>query len=349
MTFKEYFLEMATYHASNRRIDIDSIDFNTPSLGFHVGTKGQAEYITKFKTDDRKRTIFKTMNEFPDVLSRSLDNKLRLEIINHDCAWEFPDMLLLQLLGDDLINDDQANSLVDKWKKEDESNFPEDEIDHNESFYSKHERELRKFIEIGFPTSFNGNQEYEYWHNTVDDPYWYKDTDKLTDIRNILISNGIGAIEYKNDVEQDYEKGNENSIVVFDKRMFESKDQENTEVDFYVKFLNLARKKGYRITETSIIIDGIGFSYNPDDEENTFLSFQIYQMTSNKVDISFKKFLNIVDTCGITIKINDINDFVKQLSMKYKKDTNVKTYTKDDAIKLLRSNGFDNNLTRKPR
>jgi hypothetical protein len=35
--------------------------------------------------------------------------------------------------------------------------------------------------------------------------------------------------------------------------------------------------------------------------------------------------------------------------MKYKKDTNVKTYTKDDAIKLLRSNGFDNNLTRKPR
>ena len=64
---------------------------------------------------------------------------------------------------------------------------------------------------------------------------------------------------------------------------------------------------------------------------------------------SCKKFLNIVDTCKITIKINDINDFVKQLSMKYKKDTNVKIYTKDDAIKLLRSNGFDNNLTRKPR
>jgi len=342
--------EMATYHASNKNINIDTINFNTPSLGFHVGTIGQAEFITKNKRNENNRYIFKTMNEFPDVLSRSLDNKLRLVNFEHDGAWEFPDMILLQLLDAFFIEEEQAIALVNKWKDDDESNFPEDELDHNENFYSQHEMLLRNFIKKGSPYKnydYNEGESYDYYRQLDNDPYWYRDTDKLTDIRNLLLSNGIGAIEYKNEVEQNYEKANENSIVVFDKRMFEPKDQENTQIDPYVKFLNLARKNGYKILDDEIIIDGVRFFYIKDN--NILSDFTIGQTSKNGIENALMKFINIIDQSGITIKIDNMDSFYHDISIKPVDVSSIKPYTKDQVLKIIRSNGFDNTLTRNPR
>jgi hypothetical protein len=192
--------EMPLYHSGPQKIDVNNVKFDLGAIGFHVGTAEQADFRTHL-LKDKKTSNF-------EIYQTSVDGKLEIAETDMDMAWEHADALLLELLKENIIWPEDAYALLNSWNDE----MDPDHFDVINDFIifieNASEREINRFQ----PTE-------EIDHDFLLSTDTYKNRKKLSDIRNLLISKGIGGIKYKNEVE-----GEGYSFVIFDKRMIAPKN-----------------------------------------------------------------------------------------------------------------------------
>lgn len=183
------------YHAGPFKLTVNMIQFDKGAMGFHVGTFDQAEWV---------RT--KTKHGFGGKISKfkvyHTTNNLYMDTIETDMAWEHADLLLLELLTAGMINDSDAVALADKWNINDYDFY-------EGNYYLYLNKASRMFGREYFPADDIG-------YNLTSE--FYKNKEKLSDIRQMLIEHGYGAIKYQNNVEG---TKSDKSICILDKSMIE--------------------------------------------------------------------------------------------------------------------------------
>lgn len=192
--------EMPLYHSGPQTIDANDVKFDLGAIGFHVGTDDQANFRT-LSLKNKKTSKF-------EIYQHSVDGKLEIAETDMDMAWEHADALLLELLKENLIWPEDAYTILKSWYDEMDSTHFELINDFINFIENGSEREINRFE----PTE-------EISRDFLLSRETYKNKKKLNDIRNLLISKGIGGIKYKNEVE-----GEGYSFVIFDKRMIAPKN-----------------------------------------------------------------------------------------------------------------------------
>jgi hypothetical protein len=185
------------FHAGPSKFTPESVQFDKGAIGFHAGTRDQAEFVASGKTGKKQGTI----SEF-SVQETSDDGQLQTETVTTDMPWEQPDALLAELVHQGLINPDEATTLVGTWDISDE-------------------HKNAAMAAIGKAARMFGNPEFATLDEPIGEfytnPGTYRNREKLDQVRELLIESGVGAIRYPNDVEGT-EPGE--SVAVLDKRMF---------------------------------------------------------------------------------------------------------------------------------
>lgn len=186
--------EVAWFHAGPNAVSAAQVKTIGSGLGFHVGNKGQADWVAAGKTGKSKGGV---VSQFK-VLESSPDGTLVKETVENDMSWEHPDALIAELVHEGVINHESALRMVEKW-----------ELDaaHKEALSLAIIKANRKFGR-DFAVVDEGLGEFMLSRQS------YKDKAKLADVAELLKVYGIGALEYKNDVE-----GAGTSIAVLDKSM----------------------------------------------------------------------------------------------------------------------------------
>lgn len=196
---------IAVFHGGRRSIDANSIDVNTQSLGFHVGTRDQAQWVSsKFKAFSN--------GEVSSFALKDFSGDLHVDYIDDDAAWEHPDVLLVDLVHYGFFNPDDALEIASSWDGE----FSES---HKRDFVNAIANAGRNVLN----KNFSSNDEDIFSHSL--NPDFYKNKKKLAQIREFLVNEyGIGAIIYNNHVE-----GSEvgASAVVLDKSMVSNVSKNN--------------------------------------------------------------------------------------------------------------------------
>ena len=192
------------YHAGPNKLSAKFIQFDKGAMGFHVGTLNQAEWVAAGKTGKSNYrnplpiSKFKVFHELP--------NGLDLIPVDIDMAWEHADILLIELIHNGFFggNLDYIHNLIDSWNDVDEEKI----------------KELHELVDIA--RSRRGDENFfarDAFEEMSLDPSVYKNREKLSQIRNLIVTKEhIGALEYPNSVE-----GTESgySICILDKSMIE--------------------------------------------------------------------------------------------------------------------------------
>lgn len=183
------------YHSGPYQLDVSDIQFDLQSLGFHVGTQEQAEYVASGKTKKGRGLPISKFKVFESV------GKLYMTTIEHDMAWEHADVLLVEFVHDGELHGKDAHQIVDLW-----DDLSSEQID-----------ELHTLIDMASRNWGNSNfYPMDKFDAISLRPDVYKNREKLSFIRHALVEQGIGAIKYKNEVEGNR---NEYSICILDKSM----------------------------------------------------------------------------------------------------------------------------------
>lgn len=185
------------YHAGPRKIKVDDIVFDIQSLGFHVGTLNQAQWVASGKHKKGSNLPISKYKVFDSV------GYLYKEEVNHDMAWEHADILLIELVHDGLLNSKDAHDIAELWDDLD--------VDRIEELHTLIDRADRNYGN----SNFYPMDAFETISLNSD---VYKNSEKLSFIRHALVEQGYGAIEYKNEVE-----GNltDKSICILDKSIIQ--------------------------------------------------------------------------------------------------------------------------------
>jgi hypothetical protein len=185
------------YHAGPAKLSADSVQFDKGAIGFHTGNRDQADYVASGKTGKKNGVVSEL-----SLQDRSDGGQLQTESVTTDMPWEQPDALLAELVHQGLINQDEAITMVGMWDISD---------DHKNAAMEAIEKAAR----------MSGNPDFATVDETIGEfytnPDTYRNREKLSQVRELLVESGIGAIRYPNDVEGT-EPGE--STAVLDKRMF---------------------------------------------------------------------------------------------------------------------------------
>jgi hypothetical protein len=186
------------YHAGPRKINVKDIVFDISSLGFHVGTLNQAQWIASGKHKKGFNLPISKYKVFDFV------GNLDKEEVPHDMAWEHADILLVEFVHDGIFNESDAHILVNLWNDLDDYSI----------------EELHKIINIANRNFGNENfNSMDSFDGVNLNPDVYKNKEKLSQIRKLLVEEyDIGAIEYTNEVEGNL---SDKSICILDKSMIQ--------------------------------------------------------------------------------------------------------------------------------
>jgi hypothetical protein len=131
-----------------------------------------------------------------------------MDDITHDMAWEHADILLVEFIHEGMLNPTDAHSLVDSWIDE-LNTLAEERIEELHNLINKADRRSGD-------DSFSAMDAFD---TTYLWPDVYKNSGKLSQIRQLLINQGYGAIQYVNEVES--KNKSETSICVLDHSMIQ--------------------------------------------------------------------------------------------------------------------------------
>ena len=198
----ESIFDKTYYHAGTKPITPDSIKMDMGAIGFHIGTKDQAEWVSSGKTGKDRVTHISGFK-----LKRKYANFEHSDVIGEidgDASWEHPDILLPEMVNAGIIGADDAINLADSWLRDSE-------------ITKNHHKALVDSIKKA-EKSLNDGSEFspadeEVWSYSLN-PSTYKNKEKLGEVRELIIGNGTIAIYYKNNAEGS-ESGN--SFVILDK------------------------------------------------------------------------------------------------------------------------------------
>lgn len=191
------------YHSGPRKITKKNIIFDISSLGFHVGTMDQAQWVSSGKTG---KGVVKNGLPISKFKVFEVVGNLYMTTIEHDMAWEHADVLLVELVHEGEINVEDAHKIIDSW---DNLDLEPEQIDELHRLVN---RASRAFGNL----NFNPMDEFQEINLSS---FVYKNHEKLSQIRKLLVNQyNIGAIKYKNEVE-----GNQRgySICVLDESMIQ--------------------------------------------------------------------------------------------------------------------------------
>ena len=180
------------YHAGPSVLTPEKVRFDRGAMGFHVGARTQAEWVSKEAIKDQ-------MSSFS---VKDSTDKFYTEEVDTDMSWEHADALLVELVSKGLINKEDALELAETW----------------DDLSNAHEKALmadlnRVQFEDGY-VGLDGNVgEFMLQSPT------YKNREKLSQIRELLKTRAIGAINYINEVEG--VGGDSQAVAILDSSMLE--------------------------------------------------------------------------------------------------------------------------------
>jgi hypothetical protein len=161
-------------------------------MGFHVGARTQAEWVSKEAIKDQ-------MSSF--AVKDSTD-KFYTEDVDTDMSWEHADALLVELVSKGLINKEDAIELADTW----------------DDLSNAHEKALMADLNrVQFEDEYVG-LDGNVGEFMLQSPT-YKNREKLSQIRELLKTYAIGAINYVNEVEG--VGGDSQAVAILDSSMLE--------------------------------------------------------------------------------------------------------------------------------
>ncbi len=180
------------YHAGPSVLTPETVRFDRGAMGFHVGARTQAEWVSKEAIKDQ-------MSSF--AVKDSTD-KFYTEDVDTDMSWEHADALLVELVSKGLINKEDAIELAETW----------------DDLSSAHEKALMADLNrVQFEDEYVG-LDGNVGEFMLQSPT-YKNREKLSQIRELLKTYAIGAINYVNEVEG--VGGDSQAVAILDSTMLE--------------------------------------------------------------------------------------------------------------------------------
>lgn len=170
------------YHAGPHKLTVSNIIFDRQSLGFHVGTMDQSQWVSLSKNGAKQVDRF-SISKFKVF---EFVGNLYMVTFEHDMAWEHADILLVELLHAGEIDTKDAHNLIESWYDVSDENI----------------NELHILIDKAYNNFGNKNfNPMDSFDGVSLNPDVYKNKEKLSQIRKLLVKYDIGAIKYKNEVE----------------------------------------------------------------------------------------------------------------------------------------------------
>jgi hypothetical protein len=274
------------YHAGPSVLTPETVRFDRGAMGFHVGARTQAEWVSKEAIKDQ-------MSSF--AVKDSTD-KFYTEDVDTDMSWEHADALLVELVSKGLINKEEALELAETW----------------DDLSSAHEKALmadlnRVQFEDGY-VGLDGNVgEFMLQSPT------YKNREKLSQIRELLKTYAIGAINYVNEVEG--VGGDSQAVAILDSSMLERPA---------VAMESRARRRAISETDTTItgktytrpgLFAGQIANLDPRGQELVEIKKRMEKKAEKFTEMMGKELRNIIKRTykGDPVPVNLINDALGNL------------------------------------
>lgn len=276
------------YHAGPFILTKDIIRFDLGSMGFHLGTKKQVEYISK---GTYKRGVGKNLkiSEF-----RLYDNygDLYTETIETDMPWEDARMCVVYLVYAGIVNEWGAEKFLNSLGID-----RDDDDDESKSFFIA----LDKIKRYGSENYHPSDDLYMMSEHSA----YFKHTESLGMLRRLLVDDySIGAIKYLNEAEGVFSE-HTYSVCLLDKSLVADSDMDvdTIRVEFSKREELMKLYNFDKIIQEYIDKNGIDISFEVNNYNNLWNS--VFE------DSFGLKYIRTLSNMYYVYKITDKNKYSK--------------------------------------